>query len=74
MNPGLEEKGLQPGVSIAVGSASVAAETIKPEEKPKVSKIDDTAVEQPKRETIKLRLLQTILLIPFSREILFLVF
>ncbi|MDX8569037.1 LysM peptidoglycan-binding domain-containing protein [Elizabethkingia sp. HX XZB] len=53
MNPGLEEKGLQPGVSIAVGSASVAAETIKPEEKPKVSKIDDTSVEQPKRETIK---------------------
>ena len=38
MNPGLEEKGLQPGISINVGSGSVVAETIKPEEKPKVSK------------------------------------
>ena len=41
MNPGLEEKGLQPGISINIGSGSVVAETIKPEEKPKVSKIDE---------------------------------
>ena len=53
MNPGLEEKGLQPGVSINVGSGSVVAETIKPEEKAKGFKIDEATPEQPKRETIK---------------------
>ncbi|HFK5571298.1 amino acid ABC transporter substrate-binding protein [Elizabethkingia meningoseptica] len=54
MNPGLEEKGLKPGTSIVVGAhaADVVTETATKEEKQKVAKIDDTPIEQSKKETV----------------------